>query len=558
MLKSVPGYARLATIAFVLALGACGGGSSNSASPPPPAPPPPPPPTLDPQYRVSAASPFAANCDGVAAQGTLFVDAEVEPWLVVDPRDSRRLIGAWQQDRWSSGGARGLVVGASADGGRNWTRHSVPFTRCAGGNAENGGDYARASDPWLAIAPDGTAYVAGLAFDGFALQAGSVSAVLVGRSSDGGATWSAASALIRESGGATFNDKSSATADPVDAHLVYAVWDRVTSEDSGATWFTRTIDAGRTWEAPRAIYDPGAHGQTLGNIVAVVPNGTLVDLFTEIDTAVNGTTSAFLGVVRSTDNGLAWSAPFRIADELPVGTHDPETGAPVRDGSLVPAIAVGPGGSLFVVWQDARFSAGAHDGIAIARSDDGGFTWSAPTRVNSDAAVPAFVPAVDVRGDGMIGVTWYDFRADTADRSTLLTDYWLARSTDAANWHESQIAGPFDLAIAPLTDTPGESGYFLGDYAGLASAGDVFVPLFASTNAGDPTNRSDIFAAPAVSATAGAAAMASMQRAQHAKSETVPTVVSPELARRVSDNIRRVVAHRLPGLQERMRPQPRS
>jgi hypothetical protein len=45
---------------------------------------------------------------------------------------------------------------------------------------------------------------------------------------------------------------------------------------------------------------------------------------------------------------------------------------------LVAEIAVGMGGSLFVVWQDSRFSNGARDAIALARSDDGGFTWSAP------------------------------------------------------------------------------------------------------------------------------------------------------------------------------------
>jgi hypothetical protein len=514
-----------------------------------PPPPPPPPPTLDPQYRVSAASPFTANCDGVVPRGSLFADAEVEPYLAVDPLDAQHAIGAWQQDRWSSGGARGVVAGVSTDGGHDWTRHSLPFTRCAGGTAANGGDYARASDPWVAIAADGSAaFIAALAFDGFALEPGSVSSVLVSRSVDGGATWGDPVALIRESGGGAFDDKSSISADPTDPRRVYAVWDRVTSGDSGATWFTRSTDAGQSWDTPRAVYDPGAHRQTLGNIVAVTPNGTLVDLFTQIDTATNSGPSASLAAIRSTDSGLSWSMPVHIAEQLPAGTRDPQTGVPVRDGSLVPSIAAGAGGALFVVWQDSRFSGGAHDAIAIARSADGGLTWSAPARVNADAAVPAFIPAIDVRGDGMIGVTWYDLRADTADRTTLLAGYWLARSTDASTWHESQVAGPFDLALAPLSDAPGESGYFIGDYQGLASAGAVFVPFFAQTNAGTPANRTDIFAAPAVSVTGSAAAMASEHRAHPAgaKGQVAAPAITPERASRIGENIARVIAGRLP------------
>src|SRR4029078_12241924 len=132
---------------------------------------------------------------------------------------------------------------------------------------------------------------------------------------------------------------------------------------------------------------------------------------------------------------------------LSVGTRDPETGQPVRDASILPEIAVGPGGSLFVVWQDARFRAGARDGIALTRSDDGGLNWSAPVRVNANGAVAAFLPSVSVRADGTIGVPYFYFRANTADRNTLLTDYWLARSSNGTVWQETQIAAAFDLAF---------------------------------------------------------------------------------------------------------------
>ena len=92
-------------------------------------------------------------------------------------------------------------------------------------------------------------------------------------------------------------------------------------------------------------------------------------------------------VQRSSDKGITWSAPITVADHRAVGTRDPDTTNTVRDGTLVPTIAAGPGGQLWVAWQDARFSAGQRDAIVLSRSGDGGRTWSAPVAVNRDASV---------------------------------------------------------------------------------------------------------------------------------------------------------------------------
>jgi hypothetical protein len=66
---------------------------------------------------------------------------------------------AWEQDRWSNGGAQGNLTGVSFDRGSSWTRPTPPpFSRCAGGNAANGGDYDRVSDPWVSFGADGPAH----------------------------------------------------------------------------------------------------------------------------------------------------------------------------------------------------------------------------------------------------------------------------------------------------------------------------------------------------------------------------------------------------------------
>jgi hypothetical protein len=548
----------------MLTAAGCGGGSSNSpvatpapapapAPPPaPPPPPPPPPPAFDPQYLASGASPFAANCDGVAAVGTLYVNAEVEPSLAINPTDARNLIASWQEDRWSSGGSRGIVVGVSHDGGTTWTQRALPFTRCGAGTPANGGDYERASNAWMSISPTGTAYVASLAFNGMVMQPGSVSAVVASRSTDGGTTWNPTSTLIRDVDTA-FNDKVAITADPVTPHFAYAVWDRLTTANIGPTYFARSTNDGVTWETAKSIYDPGVNNQTISNVLVVLPNGTLIVFFVDIQGGAGGSFTSSLAIVRSTDNGVNWSSKVKIADNFGVGTRDPDTGQPVRDSSLVPAIAVGNGGSMFVVWQDARFSGGVRDGIALARSDDGGFTWSTPVRVNSNAAVPAFSPSVHARADGMIGVTYYDFRANTADRNTLLTDYWLTRSADAATWQENQISGPFDLAIAPVSATAGAAGYFLGDYQALLSSGATFIPLFAQTNSGNLSNRTDIFAAPAVSITAAAATIAQRKSLAYAPDHALEAFhASAQWQQRVQENIGRNLSWRLRGTDEAM------
>src|SRR5437667_5781423 len=60
--------------------------------------------TVAPLRVISPGSPFAPGCEGVPQPGsTVYQNAEVEPWVDVNPTDSRNLIAVWQQDRWSNG-----------------------------------------------------------------------------------------------------------------------------------------------------------------------------------------------------------------------------------------------------------------------------------------------------------------------------------------------------------------------------------------------------------------------------------------------------------------------
>jgi hypothetical protein len=503
----------------------------------------PPPPQTPPTATglVSSASNFTAGCAGVTSSGTLYNNAEVEPHLAINPSNPANLIGSWQQNRWSDGGSQGTAVGYSLDGGASWTTSALPASRCGGGNAANGGDYERATDPWVAISPNGVAYQMSIGFTGATLAPGSASAMLVFRSTDGGRNWGTPVTLIRD-GSQFFNDKNSITADPTDSRFVYAVWDRLTSDNRGPGMFARTTDGGVTWEPAKVIFDPGVGQQVLGVEIAVLPDGTLIHFFNHLNNGAS-TTGQFQ-VQRSTDKGVTWSAPIKVADFFGIGTRDPESGQVIRDAGFLARISVGPQGQLYATWQDARFSNGARDGIAFTRSTDGGLTWSVPTQINAVTNVQALTPTVHARADGTLGITYFDMRNNTTDGATLPVDYWLAISRDGVTWTDRRItAASFDLSSAPFA-----RGLFLGDYMGLVSNGVNFYPLYARTT-GDLTNRNDVFMTPMVVAigTAEAAKSAETKSSVIIADSNASFVPTTAHRQRVHDNIVRAMERRAPG-----------
>jgi hypothetical protein len=472
--------------------------------------------------QVSGTSLFAGCvADNVAGQsGTVFHDSEVEPWIDVNPQDPDNIVGIWQQDRWSNGGARGLVVGVSLDGGNNWAEVIIPgISKCSGGF------YDRSTDPWVSFSPDGTVHQLALSFNDVAQPfvegpGGDFDhALLASKSTDGGLTWSAPVEVIRDLDANVFNDKQTITADPHNSDFVYGVWDRlifppserasvisgfVTAAFRGPAWFSRTTDGGDTWEPARQIFDPGQNSQTIANQIAVTPDGDLVNLFTLIKITRGAiSTGEFFtaAVLRSEDRGVTWGprarsgkiVPIQISRMRTIGVEDPDTGEPHRVGDIIPDIAVDMvSGNLYAVWQDARFNNMEGDAIAFSQSTDGGFTWSAPIKVNkTPTGIPienqqAFTASVHVADDGTVGVTYYDFRSNTAGGGTD-TDHWLVHChvgcTNPASWSENHVAGPFDSRLAPVAQ-----GFFLGDYVGLDNVGNTFTPFFTQTTATDPAN----------------------------------------------------------------------
>ena len=377
----------------------------------------------------------------------------------------------------------------------------------------------RASDPWLSFAPNGDLYQISLSVT----FSNPVTAVLVSKSTNGGDSWSEPIPLIRNPDRRFFIDKESITADPTDFHYVYAVWDQVqrtqgsakdseNDRDAGVhapAMFTRTSNAGQTWEAPRVMYDPGPHNSTIANQIVVQPDGTLVNFFGEsvaLPHSSKGNKFEFnLALVRSTDQGKTWGKVVRAAKETFKDVLDPDSNQPVRAESIIPEVAVDShNGNLYAIWQDARFR--TVDEIAFIMSTDDGDTWSMPIKVNqtpiSTKALnqQAFIPAIHVAADGTIAVAYYDFRNNTPSTG-LPTDYWIVfcrpakttPCTNKANWRQEKRLTPTSFNIEQAPATNGTSGFFLGDYQGLANSGNSFVAVFIQVNNGNSANQTDAF-----------------------------------------------------------------
>jgi hypothetical protein len=400
--------------------------------------------TVTPPVNASGGvSPFA-SCT-VGGPGTIYVNAEVEPFIAANPANARNLIGVVQQDRWSNGGAHGLLTMTTSDGGASWAQTFPHFSTCAGGTAANGGGYDRSSDPWVSIGPDGRAYQVSLSVN--APQ--TLSAILASTSTNGGLTWSEPATIQRDfsPNHFVFNDKESVTADPSQPGTAYVVWDRSRfPSDSphlnpnalhsfafrGDPMFAKTTDGGATWSTPRRMTPQNQNLFTIGNQIAVLPGGTLVDVMHfGKGSGLDAPNASFTGVMRSTDGGDSWSKPIVVSTNPVADDVDPDTGTPLRTGADVggglPDIAVDSRtGKLYVVWEDSRFSGGAHNDIAMSTSSDGGRSWSQPVKANqtpNDAL--AFTPMVDVSANGTVAVTYYDLRNNTPSATTLPTDYWL-------------------------------------------------------------------------------------------------------------------------------------
>jgi hypothetical protein len=452
-------------------------GAANLADPPPASAAPLVVASTGPLVPISNPDPLA-SCPPT---GFVSPDAATEPYVAVNPTNANNIVSAW-----IAHGHAGNAVSTSFDGGKTWQIVVIPgITKCTGGT------YPQSANNWLSFAPNGDLYSIGGAF-------GMTPLILVNKSTDGGLTWSIPIQLNTTGNPAHSDDKPSIAADPSNPNYVYATWARLNPSFGPAnrmeTMFARSTDGGQTWQPEQSIHKASSGDLCYGQQIVVLPDGTLIDAFTEGKFTNNH--QAVLTLLRSTDRGQTWSTKISAVVQQPLVdpnltpatalVTDPDTGQEIEAHPMFPSIAVDRNsGNLYAAWIDARFSNFQYNGIAFSMSADGGVSWSDPIQVNQTPnTVPvvgrqAWNPTVAVAADGTVAVTYYDFRNNTGAPGAL-TDFWLAYApaptTDPRNWSEVRLTdSSFNLEQSP---TRFNGAFFLGDYEGLAAAGNDFVAVW--------------------------------------------------------------------------------
>ena len=313
------------------------------------------------------------------------------------------------------------------------------------------------SDPVLAAATDGTLYY-------YSLKGNLLCDVFV--SGDGGATWGPPMAAL---GGDKAWIAVDTTGGTGDGHF-YAAWS-ANGGCCGSDVATRSLDGGMSFDTAVPISQQPRWGSTAiaadGSVYVAGFSGPLGDqvVVSKSATAPDpGETLSFQAAtvvdVGGAISGFGGPNPVGLLGQVWVDT------APTGDDVYILATIDPPGPDP----ADVHFVA----------SGDGGVTWSAPVRVNDDATDNGawqWFGTMDVAPDGRIDVVWND----TRNLAGVVSELHYAFSTNGgATWSVNEVLSP---SFDPTLGWPQQQK--LGDYYHLISRLDAAHLAYAATFNGE-------------------------------------------------------------------------
>jgi hypothetical protein len=400
--------------------------------------------------------------------------AQAEPHIARSVANADSLVATFQEGRFTTSGAVDCGYSISHDGGLTWTRALIPNLTTA-----SGGPYPRATDPVAGINLNGDICLCTLVATDPNFVNG---AVVLSRSSDGGATFGLPTIAYQPPNNSVFPDKDwmaintfPGTASAGRIVVTFTLFSNVNSEGA-PIYRAYSTNSGATWSSIANVNVSDANLQ--GSQPVFLPNGNLVIVYWNFGSS--GSPGERLEAVISSDGGVTFGPPKRIA--FATEYNEPN----IRSGSFLPsAVSDRTNGNLFVVYQ--ALSSG-NPRILFTKSTNGGNNWSAPIAIsNNPVGSGVFNPAINVSPNGQtVTAVFYDHRNNPG--SATLVDLYLAQSFDGgATWQPNirLTSVSTDASLAPLTS----AGYMLGDYQGVAqptNANVPAVPVWIDTRTGNP------------------------------------------------------------------------
>lgn len=343
-------------------------------------------------------------------------------------------------------------------------------------------------DPGLAVNLNGIFYQSHIAADttldpNFSQVGG------LAKSTDGGATFGLPIYTPPPPGANTtilsaFADKPFITVDDSGSAYAGTVYLTYTSFELSSSFvssmvirLSKSSDGGTTLSVPVAI--SSADNFSSGSQPAVGPSGELYVAWFNFGPGPSG-----VMVVKSVDGGATFNSPVLVAQATPAGFNSGNMTGNFRVNSF-PRIDVDPAnGNVYIVYGARPNTPGDSGDVFFIRSTDGGGSWSAPLRINTDPGTnDQFFPAVAVDGNGLLRIVWYDKRNDP--ENLRIGVYTVASHDGGVSFSENHrvINETFDPAVGydPILNP-----VYMGDYidikAGLKASGRTDTLNFAWTD----------------------------------------------------------------------------
>jgi Neuraminidase (sialidase) len=343
-------------------------------------------------------------------------------------------LGAWVAV-WGSDDSLGdtigtdydILVARSTDNGATWTAPTALNTNAA---TDSGDDHR-----WPQVTTDrlGNWVAAWHSEDSLEGTVGTDDDIFFSRSSDAGATWTAPAALNNNAAtDSEYDGKPQVTTDGAGNWVV--AWESYFSPDTDADiFFSRSSDAGATWTAAAALNTNAGTDSRHDFVVQVTTDGAgnWVAVWDSQDSL--GDTIGLehdILVSRSTNAGATWTAPVPLNTNAATDSGGDHTPQLTTDGAENWV-------AVWESYDSLEGTIGTDGDILLARSTNAGTTWTAPAALNTNAGSDAgrdLFAQVTTDGQGTWVAVWQSL--DSLG-GTIGTDWdiLVARSTDGgATW----------------------------------------------------------------------------------------------------------------------------